>query len=245
MTEATRADYEALLAHWDRAFSRSEAESSTSAQETAGDAWKRLAPSEKLFAAARSMKHSRSALDYGSGDGWAGIVMARCGCRRVTCADVAPNAREAAARNAERYGVRARVHPICIRENWLGDVPDGTFDGFFCSNVLDVVPPEMADMILYNAARALTGEGRAVVGLNYFMSPALAVERGLELREGNRIYIGGVLRLVSRTDGEWMQIIGRHFRIERLEHFAWPGEKTETRRLFYLRKRGGIDDAAH
>ena len=49
------------------------------------------------------------------------------------------------------------------------------------------------------------------------------------------IYIDGILRLVSRTDEQWTELLGRCFRIERLDHFAWPGEETERRRLFYLR----------
>ena len=75
-----------------------------------------------------------------------------------------------------------------------------------------------------------------VIGLNYFLSSEAATARGMELTDGNRLYIDGVLRLVSRTDEEWAQIFSPRYTVEQLEHFAWPGEQTEARRLFYLRK---------
>ena len=47
----------------------------------------------------------------------------------------------------------------------------------------------------------------------------------------------GVLRLVSRTDDEWAALFDPYFTVEELDHFAWPGEAAETRRLFRLRRR--------
>ncbi len=75
-----------------------------------------------------------------------------------------------------------------------------------------------------------------IIGLNYRLSPEAAARRGITLTDGNRLYMDGVLRLVSRTDEEWARIFAPWFRVERLDHFAWPGEKAETRRLFFLRK---------
>ncbi len=54
-----------------------------------------------------------------------------------------------------------------------------------------------------------------------------------ENRPGERL----VERLVSRTDEEWAGIFSPRFTRESLEHFAWPGEEKETRRLFRLRRR--------
>ena len=65
----------------------------------------------------------------------------------------------------------------------------------------------------------------------------MAAARNIELVDGYRLYMDGVLRLVSRSDEEWIQIFSPWYDIEKLEHFAWPGEETETRRLFYLRKK--------
>ena len=54
--------------------------------------------------------------------------------------------------------------------------------------------------------------------------------------DGCRLYVDGVLRLVSRTDEDWTARLAEHFTAEGPDHFAWPGEKAETRRLFILRK---------
>ena len=76
-----------------------------------------------------------------------------------------------------------------------------------------------------------------IIGLNYYLSPETAASKGLDLVAGNRLYVDGVLRLVSLSDEEWTARFSDLFDVERLEHFAWPGEKSETRRLFYLRKK--------
>ena len=233
MTEASRQDYIQLVDHWNYAFTLAQ-EDKQQSEPLPDDAWKGLAPSEKMFLAAQSMKDCQNALDYGSGSGWAGIIMAKSGCKSVTCADPAPNAKDAAAFYAEQFGVGGRVHPVCMDDAWLSTVPDAAYDGFFCSNVLDVVPPDMAEEILRQASRIVTGNARVVISLNYYMTPEAAEKRGVAFREGNRLYMDGVLRLVNRTDAEWQNIFAPYFRVERLEYFAWPGEPKETRRLFYL-----------
>ena len=106
-----------------------------------------------------------------------------------------------------------------------------------CSNVLDVIPPETAEEILRDLARVATRDGTVIVGLNYYLSPEAVAVRNMDLADGNRLYIDGVLRLVSRTDEEWARIFSPWYAVETLEHFAWPGEAKETRRLFWLRKR--------
>ena len=234
MTEAARQDYIHLVDLWNRAFSMTREDKEPSGP-VPDDAWKSLAPSEKLLIAAQSMKGCENVLDYGSGSGWAGIIMARSGCKSVTCADPAPNAKEAAAFYAAQFGVESQVHPLCISDAWLSGVPEGTYDGFFCSNVLDVVPPDMAEDILRNAARIVTGNARVVISLNFYLTPEAARKRGVAFREGNRLYMDGVLRLVNRTDEEWRAIFAPYFQVDHLEYFSWPDEPKETRRLFYLK----------
>ena len=231
MTNQNARDNEILLAFWDRAFSRAEDE-----PEDEGGAGELAAPSEKLAEAAASLGARKRVLDYGCGSGWASVIAALHGCADVTAADPAPAAARAAEACAARFGVADRVHAACVSPDWLAAVPDGTYDGFICSNVLDVVPPETAEAILREAARAVTGDASVIIGLNYRLSPEAAARRGIALADGNRLYRDGVLRLVSRTDEEWARIFSPWFRVERLDHFAWPGEKAETRRLFFLRK---------
>ncbi len=236
MTEKTVQENQALIAFWDKAFALSEEDQAHECESSEED-WKELAPSEKLFQAACSLGRRKKVLDYGCGSAWAAVIAAKSGCTDVTASDAAPGAIQAARLYAARYGVADRVHAVCSDPNWLQSIPSDTFDGLICSNVLDVIPPETAEEIIRESARVLTRDGSAVIGLNYYLSTEAAAARGMDLIDGNRLYIDGVLRLVSRTDEEWARIFSPWYTVERLEHFAWPGETEEKRRLFWLRKR--------
>ena len=238
MNEQTMRDNQALLAFWDSVFALSEEEKEQAVQEGIGS-YRDLAPSEKLLNAACALGSRKNVLDYGCGNGWAAIAAARNGCRNVTAADLAPNAVESTRFLSELFGTADRVHPVCIGVDWLKTVPSDTYDGFFCSNVLDTVPPETAEAILKEAARVVTADAEILIGLNYWLSPEAAAEKGMELTEDGTVYLNGVLRLVSRTDAAWEAIFAPYFTVEALEYFAWQGEDEEKRRLFRLRKKQG------
>ena len=236
MTERTAQESQTLISFWDKAFAMSEEEQKQVLEGEMED-WKDLAPSEKLFKAACALGQRKKVLDYGCGNAWASIIAAKSGCEDVMAVDAAPGAVQAARLYAERYGVSDRVKTECATANWLQSILAGTYDGLVCSNVLDVVPPDIAEAIIRELARVTAPDGIVIVGLNYYLSPEVAAAKGLELGDGNRLYIDGVLRLVSRTDEEWERIFSSWYSVEKLEHFAWPGETKETRRLFWLRKR--------
>ncbi len=236
--EEIERDNRALTDFWDRAFTLSE-EQKAQIRDCPEDL-KELAPSEKLFQAARSLGRLKKVLDYGCGNAWAAIIAAKSGCPDVTAADAAPEALRSGGFYAERYGAADRIRFECAVPGWLQTIPSGAYDGIFCSNVLDVIPPETAEEILRGSARILTRDGSMIIGLNYYLSPEAAAARGVELADGCRLYMDGVLRLVSRTDEAWARVFSPYFTVERLEHFAWPGEKRESRRLFHLIKRADI-----
>ena len=236
MTERAALESQTLISFWDKAFAMSEEEQKQMLEGEVED-WKEMAPSEKLFQAACALGQRKKMLDYGCGNAWASIIAAKSGCEDVTAVDAAPGAVQAARLYAERYGVSDRVKTECASSNWLQSIPSGTYDGLVCSNVLDVVPPDIAEAIIRELARVTAPDGIVIVGLNYYLSPEVAAAKGLELVDGNRLYIDGVLRLVSRTDEEWERIFSHWYSVEKLEHFAWPGESKETRRLYWLRKR--------
>ena len=229
-------DNKTLKAFWDKAFTLSE-EDKAEEGKSGPEGWKEQAPSQKLFDAARSLGQKKKVLDYGCGSAWAGIIAAKSGCTDVTAVDVVPGAVTAAEFYASLYGAAENMQIACVAPDWLSSVPPETYDGLFCSNVLDVVPPETAEDIIRETARIATPDASVIIGLNYWLSPERAAERGIELIGGNRLYVDGVLRLVSRTDEEWERIFSPWYAVEKLEHFAWPGEAKETRRLFYLRKK--------
>ena len=229
-------DNQALVDFWSEALDLSEEDREELGKCGAED-WKELAFSEKLLDAAASLGNRKKVLDYGCGNGWASIIAAKSGCPDVTAADMAPGAVRSAAAYVEAFGAGTQVHAQCIGADWLQGVPDGAYDGVFCSNVLDVVPPETAEGILKELARAVAGDASVIIGLNFRLDPETAKARGQELVNGNMLYVDGVLRLVTRTDEEWAGIFAPYFTVEKLEHFAWPGEPAETRRLFFLRKK--------
>lgn len=235
MNEQMKNDYEKLIRFWNQAFERSAKENNADGFDPETD-WKSLAPSEKLLNAAYALGGKKRVLDYGCGSGWAGIAAAKGGCANVICADTASFAIETARLYARLTRTETRIDFECIRPDWLSTLPDGGFDGMVCSNVLDVIPEEAAEEIVRQARRVLKPEGEAVIGLNFYMNPAENPERHLTVKNDRYIYIDDTLRLVSRTDEEWTRLFERYFTVISLEHFAWPGEKTETRRLFRLKK---------
>ena len=223
-----------LIDFWDKAFSMSV----QGQKDLEENSWKEMAPSEKLYLAACSLGQKKKVLDYGCGTGWAGIIAAKNGCPDVTAADVAEGAVNAAEHFASFFQVKEQVHTKNIGLDWLKSVPEKTYDGFICSNVLDVVPPETAEEIIRESARIVTADASVIIGMNYYLSPERAKEKGIELKDGMKVYMNGVLRLVSRTDEEWSDLFSPYYFVEKLEHFAWPGEAKETRRLFYLKRKG-------
>lgn len=235
MDTKTLQENQRLINFWDQALALSE-EEREELRQIGPESWKEIAPSEKLFQAAASLAECKSVLDYGCGNAWAGIIAAKSGCPDVTAADPAPGAVSAAGVYAAAYGAEKQMQITLAGEGWLQNVPAETYDGIVCSNVLDVVPPETAAEIIRELARISKRGAKVIIGLNFYLSPEAAARRNMELADGNRLYVDGVLRLVSRSDDEWKQAFAPFFTAERLEHFAWPGEEAETRRLFYLRK---------
>ena len=235
LIEPTMEDNRNLIRFWDKVFAMSD-EDRQGEMQNSPDSWKEMAPSEKLFMAAESLGRCSRVLDYGCGNAWASLIAAKSGCTDVTAVDVVKNGVESARFYAEFFDVADRVHAELIGTDWLRTVPSESFDGLFCSNVLDVVPTETAQDIICQLARVAAKDARIVIGLNFHMSSEKAKERGIELVGGRCLYVDGVLRLVSYSDEEWEKMFAPFFMVEKLEHFAWPGEKAKTRRLFYLRK---------
>ncbi len=224
-------DYQRSIEFWNEAF-KPYAEGEAEKEDL-----KEIAPSEKLYQACVSLGALENVLDYGCGHGWASVIMASSGCRNVHAVDVNESAPKAAKKLAEAYGVQDRVKTEFVPVSWIGSEKEEKYDGFFCSNVLDVIPTEASDRIIREAARILKKGGRVVIGLNYYMVPAENPERKMTVKEGNHVYIDGILRLVTRTDEEWTEAFSPYFQVDRVEHFAWPNEQTERRRLFCLTKK--------
>lgn len=225
-----------LIRFWNEAIALSEEEKEQIRHEDDLD-YRQFAPSAKLLEAAESLGGCSRVLDYGCGSGWASFAIAKAGCPHVDAADLGKDILDALSLYSERFGLSDRIHPILADPNWLKGVPDATYGGVICSNVLDVVPVETGDEILANLSRVATKDARIVIGLNFYLSPEAAMARKMELVEGKYLFVQGILRLLSLSDAQWRERFAPYFAVERLDYFAWPGEEKETRRLFTLRKK--------
>lgn len=236
MEDSTKKMNDNLVRFWDEAIALSE-EDKKQLQSEQGRDYKALVPSEKLLVAAQGLGNCHHVLDYGCGSGWASFVIAEAGCPRVDAVDLGKNIIEALTFYAGLYGLSKNIYPQVIDPDWLNSVPSDTYDGLICSNVLDVVPLETSKAIIEQMSRIVSSDASIVVGLNFYLSPEAAKARGMELVEGRYLFVNDVLRLVSRSDEEWIEAFSPYFDVEKLDHFAWPGEQKETRRLFLLKKK--------
>ncbi|MCR5491163.1 MAG: GNAT family N-acetyltransferase [Bacilli bacterium] len=225
LAEKDKNEYTSLVNFWDGAFGKNPIGDAPEGFDPE-EAYKEIAPSKKLFDAAASLGAKKKVLDYGCGHGWASVIAAKSGCPDVLGVDVALNGVKSAEAFARMFKAEAKFEKI--DSEWIFKQKDGVFDGFFCSNVLDVIPMEMAKDIIREAARITTEDASIIFSFNYFAPP----------KDGsNKIYVDGILRLVSKTDEEWTALFAPYYEVVRLEYFAWPGEQKESRRLFYLKKR--------
>lgn len=232
MPENSENDNRNLTAFWNQVFACDE----DNLKKGCAHDLKDLAPSEELYLAAVSLAEHSKVLDYGCGSGWASLIAAGHGCVDITAADPAENAVKAVTYAASQYRVSEQIHPVQITPQWPDSIPDQTFDGIFCSNVLDVIPEITAGEILRLLHRIAKDDADLIIGLNYYLSPEAAATKNIELTDGKYLYISGILRLVSRTDSEWEEFFSPYFKVKSLQYFAWPDETAKTRRLFHLKK---------
>lgn len=200
--------------------------------------WRNLASSDKLAdIIINNLSDKKRVLDYGCGEGWAGIILKKSGCEEVTCVDVAENAVKLASFFRDIFKISEGFTAQCVSTDWIEKSPEAVFDGLFCCNVIDVVPEEAAENIIKNMARITTDDAVILIGMNYYIEPISCPEKNVEVRNKNELYVNGVLRMVSRTDDEWKKIFERYFNIDSVEYYAWPGEKEEKRRVFCLSRK--------
>ena len=194
-----------------------------------------LAPSEKLFNGVKDLSSCKNVLDYGCGNGWASIVLAKSKCKKVTSVDTSANSID----NLRFYASIFKVDNIDafpIDFYWLSKEKDSIYDGLVCSNVLDVVDEDTSNMIIKDLNRVLKKGAKIIIGLNYYISAESAKEKAIVFENANELYVDGVLRLLNKSDEEWINSFSKYFKVIKLDHFAWPNEEKETRRLFYLEK---------
>ena len=222
--------YNNLVKFWNNAFKISDEDKKQILNEYQNFDYKELAPSLKLYEAVANLKSLNNVLDYGCGDGWASVIAAKNN-SNVFAVDVIDSGLELLELYKKVFNVERNIKTLKIDSDWLSKEKEESYDAIVCSNVLDVLPNDMSNKIIDDFARIIKKGGILVIGLNYYIDPSKA-----KLNEDNELYIDGVLRLLNKSDEEWSKLFKKYFEVEKLEHFAWAGEETEKRRLFYLKK---------
>ena len=230
-------DYLDLVNFWNQAFAFTEEDKKQLFESiNPEEDHKGLAPSQKQFDALKVFINKENVLDYGAGSGWASIIMAKMGTKKVVAVDVAEQSIELLKVYAQAFKVDKQIEAIHIDENWLEKQKEATYDGFFSSNVIDVVPLDMAKDIIKNVAKVVKKDAPVLFSLNYYINPKDMESRGAIVK-GNSVYLNGVLRLTSLTDQQWLDIFNEYFELANLSYYAWENEPKETRRLFLLKKK--------
>ncbi|MBO4667523.1 MAG: class I SAM-dependent methyltransferase [Bacilli bacterium] len=229
-------DYYNLVSFWDKAFEiKEEDKKKVLAEINSEEDYKELAPSKKQYDALLEFKDKKDVLDYGCGSGWASIIMAKNGISHIDAVDVSNNSIEMMKLYSEAFKVSDKIKTFQVDEKWLENQENEIYDGFFSSNVIDVVPLPMALDIIKESSRILKKGSLVIYSLNYYIDPKVMEERGCKVCD-KQIYIDGVLRLTSLTDSEWTDIFKKYFTDINLSYYAWNGEKEERRRLFIMKK---------
>ena len=230
MNNEIKTDYKNSLEFWDSAYEKESHDNNLENNKN----WKELAPSEKFIEALSIFSECKNVLDYGCGQGWGSIITAKLGCKKITAVDLVKNAINSTAKNIKIYDVEKSIETSLITADWLQKEESNKYDGFFCSNVIDVVPEEIASNILKEASRVVKPDSNLIISLNFYLDTNKPSSRPFEIKNNNYIYRDGILRMVTRKDEEWSSIFSEYFNVKKLVHFSWPGETAETRRLFYL-----------
>jgi SAM-dependent methyltransferase len=231
--------YKKALEFWNNAFEMDEDAKNEYKQEyDPVDGWKELCSSAKLQNVIIDQLASRNrVLDYGCGEGWAGITLNKSGCKDVTCVDVGENAIELCKCFKNHFNIEKGLRAECVSTDWLKNEPAESYEGIFCSNVVDVLPADVALDIIKNFARITTKDAKIVIAMNFYAEPVSKPEKKIEFKNGNEMYVNGILRMTTRTDEDWSEIFSQFFNVEEVTYFAWDGEDEETRRIFVISKK--------
>ena len=224
-------DYKNLVNFWDNNFKLSEEDKKEFDNIDSND-YMSIAPSAQIDLSI--FKGCKNVLDYGCGTGWASVIMAKHGVDKITAVDVSSNSIELTKLYAKAFNVSNHVYAKYIDSDWLKNEDSNKYDGFFSSNVIDVIPLDMAKDIIKEASRVVKKNSIVMFSLNYYIDPNV-MAKAYEVN-GSHIYIDGVLRLNSLTDDEWKEIFSEYFEVVDTKYFRWAGEDSDKRRYFILKK---------
>lgn len=120
--------------------------------------------------------------------------------------------------------------------SYLSQLDDEVFDGIILSNVLDVIPKEDADQIMFQLNRILKKDGLIFLKLNPYITNDQLDYYELKHMRDNLFEKDGILRLRRLTTSQWHKEFEHDFIIERYLEFPYPWQEGMNR-LFLLQKK--------
>lgn len=223
-------EYEAALTFWNNYFTEQKAEKLEEASIGFGCAFLE----EKL----KELATLHHVLDFGCGTGWASLYLKQMGCNQVTGIDQAANAIQIAQETAELSELTEGLSFINSDENYLMNLEDNTYDGFFTSNTIDVIPTQISLTILKQVQRICKPDAKIYIMINPYLTEELNNKIQMKQIENNCYTKDGVLRCVNMTKDEWIHLLSDYFVLEQYDEFECDDEpKGLGRRMFSLRNR--------
>ena len=108
-----------------------------------------------------------------------------------------------------------------------------SLDAAVLSNILDNLYPKDAEKAIFECARVLKPDGKALVKLNDYVTEQQIIDWKIKVIEG-RLLDDGML-LWNKTCEQWRALLERFFVVERYEEIYYP-EHEQKNRMFLLRK---------
>lgn len=191
-----------------------------------------------LEAKLKELATAHKILDFGCGTGWASLYLKQIGCEDITGVDQAINAIDTATQTAIISGVTDGITFIKGDESYFDNVKNNTYDGFFSSNTLDVIPMDVTSTILTQVNRVCKPNAMIFIMLNPYLTPELNDKIKMEQISQDSYTRDGILRCVNRTKEEWTTLFENYFIMETYDDFEFNDEpKGFGRRMFGLRNK--------
>lgn len=128
-----------------------------------------------------------------------------------------------------------RLHFFTGDSEMLDDFENGEFDGIILSNVLDVMPEDVDEMVLERLNRVLAAGGYWFIKLNPYYTPKEIQDLDYKKEAPHLYEEDGILRLHQETTNHWKRIFGKYGNIERYMEFTYPWQEG-LNRLFLVKK---------
>lgn len=221
-------EYDASTALWDNVFTQCKLEDLTSEKLEVEPLFDDCL---KMFANA-----SKRVLDYGCGTG---DVIFQCMEYHELEYGMGLDRSEKGIEYCNKMAMLNHFHQLDFSVGDIEEVKqmeEDSFDGIILSNVLDVVPKDVGDLILNELYRVLTPGGLMFVKLNPYYSKTKLHEYGFTCIKDNLYEDEGVLRLRQVDTLTWHKIFEKKFFIERYLEFPYSWQEGMNR-LFLLKKK--------